>query len=223
MEEGTNPAADEGTKAAAKGSRGIKGIVKEIPGGWVTVGIGAVGVVIAYMTYQAMRGQGGTATTGTGTPTAVTDQGTAPIDTNAGGSVDYTSAIQGLTSAEQEMAASLQTFYQQISAAQGASTTDNGSGANAGGSIPKSTGSHASNLSTLKAYLASVGLGSAQVTYVGSGAQSGYVISGITSLNESQLLNSFGARWSITRSGNSWLLHGPEATKVRWKNGKVVT
>lgn len=223
MAEGTNPpATEEGAKAAAKGSKGIKSIVAKVPGGWVTVGIGAGGLIIAVMTYQAIQGQGGTTTlTSTGTPTAVTDQGTTPIDTSAGGAPDYTTAIQGLTSAEQQMAESLQTFYSQYSAAQGASTTDNGSGP-AVSTVPNATGT-STNLSTLMAYLRSVGLGSARVTHVGKGAQSGYLISGVSGINESQLLQHYGAGWSITRSGGNYLLKGPGATKVHFKGGKVVT
>ncbi len=168
-----------------------------------------------------MQGGGGTTTiTGTGTPTAVTDQGTTPVDTNAGGAVDYTNAIQGLTSAEQEMAQSLQTFYSQYSAAQGASTTDNGSAVN---SVPMATGT-STNLSTLLAYLRAVGLGSAQVQHVGTGAQSGYLISGVSSLNASQLLTKFGAGWSVTQgSPGYYLIKGPKATKVSIKGTKVTT
>ena len=186
----------------------------------MTVGIGVVGIIIAYMTYRAMTGQGGT-TTDTGTPTAVTDQGTTPVDTNAGGSADYTSAIQGLTSAEQQMAQSLQTFYSQYSAAQGASATDNGSGP-AVTPVPNATGT-STNLSTLLAYLRSVGLGNAHVTHVGTGTQSGYLISGVSGINESQLLQHYGAGWSITQSGGQYLLKGPRATKVHISGGKVVT
>lgn len=228
MAEETRPTTEAGTKAAAKGGKGIEGIVDKVPGGWLTVGIGLVAIVIAYMTYQAIQNQGGTTTLtpvsgGGGTPTAVTDQGTTPVDTNAGGSVDYTSAIQGLTSAEQQMAQSLQTFYNQTSAAQGASPVDNGSGPGVSNLPPKSTGSHGSNQSTLQAYLQSVGLGSANVQYVGKGAQSGYVISGVSGINKSQLLSEFGAGWTVTSSGGKYLLKGPGATKVMFKNGKVVT
>lgn len=78
MAEGTEvkPAPEAGTEAASKGSKGIEKLVHKIPGGWVTVGIGAGSLIIAVMTYQAMTNSGGTATlTSTGTPTAVTDQG----------------------------------------------------------------------------------------------------------------------------------------------------
>lgn len=203
--------------------------IDKIPGGWMTIVIGLAALVLAYLTYRAIVNNqtvtpyGG----GGGVPTSVTGSGTTPTDTSAGGAPDYTNAIQGLTSAEQQMAQSLQTFYSQFSGSQ----TDNGSGANAPvsspslphptSSIPVAKGT-STNLSTLIAYLRSVGMGNAKVQHVGSGAESGYLISGVSGINESQLLQHFGAGWTITRSGSNYLLHGPGAKKIHMKNGKVL-